>query len=179
MSANLAGFRVRSRPSYPIGETPSAIGKIPAMSDLNSSTQQGKWTRSVQLSRPTQFPHLILAPMTRSVILDARQRQALLDQYRKDPDPEVRFAPISCCCWPMATPGPPSRRSCSAAPGPSTDGSSGSTGKESRPWPGTGPAGPFASVPDGWPSSSTWSVPKSRATSASSAADGVARLSPS
>ena len=29
--------------------------------------------------------------MTRSVILDARQRQALLDRYRKDPDPEVRF----------------------------------------------------------------------------------------
>jgi len=59
--------------------------------NLNSSTQQGKWTRSVQLSRPTQFPHLVLAPMTRSVILDSRQRQALLDRYRKDPDPEVRF----------------------------------------------------------------------------------------
>jgi putative transposase len=29
--------------------------------------------------------------MTRSVNLDARQRQALLDRYRKDPDPEVRF----------------------------------------------------------------------------------------
>ncbi len=29
--------------------------------------------------------------MNRSVILDARQRQALLDRYRKDPDPEVRF----------------------------------------------------------------------------------------
>ena len=29
--------------------------------------------------------------MTRSVIFDARQRQALLDRYRKDPDPEVRF----------------------------------------------------------------------------------------
>ena len=29
--------------------------------------------------------------MTRSVILDARQRQALLDRYRKDPGPEVRF----------------------------------------------------------------------------------------
>src|SRR5437660_2812500 len=29
--------------------------------------------------------------MTRSVSLDARQRQALLDRYRKDPDPEVRF----------------------------------------------------------------------------------------
>jgi transposase len=29
--------------------------------------------------------------MTRSVILDARQRQALLERYRKDPDPEVRF----------------------------------------------------------------------------------------
>ena len=29
--------------------------------------------------------------MTRSVILDSRQRQALLDRYRKDPDPEVRF----------------------------------------------------------------------------------------
>jgi transposase len=29
--------------------------------------------------------------MTRSVILDARQRQALLDRYRTDPDPEVRF----------------------------------------------------------------------------------------
>ena len=29
--------------------------------------------------------------MIRSVILDARQRQALLDRYRKDPDPEVRF----------------------------------------------------------------------------------------
>ena len=29
--------------------------------------------------------------MTRSVTLDARQRQALLDRYRKDPDPEVRF----------------------------------------------------------------------------------------
>ena len=29
--------------------------------------------------------------MTRSVILDARQRQALLDRYRKDHDPEVRF----------------------------------------------------------------------------------------
>ena len=33
----------------------------------------------------------VLAPMTRSVTLDARQRQALLDRYRKDPDPEVRF----------------------------------------------------------------------------------------
>ena len=29
--------------------------------------------------------------MTRSVTLDARQRQALLDRYRKDPDPEARF----------------------------------------------------------------------------------------
>ena len=29
--------------------------------------------------------------MTRSVTLDPRQRQALLDRYRKDPDPEVRF----------------------------------------------------------------------------------------
>ncbi len=29
--------------------------------------------------------------MDRSVILDARQRQALLDRYRKDPNPEVRF----------------------------------------------------------------------------------------
>ena len=29
--------------------------------------------------------------MTRSVILDARQRQVLLDRYRKDHDPEVRF----------------------------------------------------------------------------------------
>jgi transposase len=29
--------------------------------------------------------------MTRSVNLDARQRQALLDRYRKDPDPEARF----------------------------------------------------------------------------------------
>src|SRR4051795_5760427 len=29
--------------------------------------------------------------MTRSVTLDARQRQALLDRYRKDKDPEVRF----------------------------------------------------------------------------------------
>src|SRR5437762_13870676 len=29
--------------------------------------------------------------MTASVTLDARQRQALLDRYRKDPDPEVRF----------------------------------------------------------------------------------------
>src|SRR5512144_562708 len=29
--------------------------------------------------------------MTRSVTLDARQRQALLDRYRKDHDPEVRF----------------------------------------------------------------------------------------
>jgi len=28
--------------------------------------------------------------MTRSVTLDARQRQALLDRYRRDPDPEVR-----------------------------------------------------------------------------------------
>ena len=29
--------------------------------------------------------------MTRSVTLNARQRQALLDRYRKDRDPEVRF----------------------------------------------------------------------------------------
>jgi len=29
--------------------------------------------------------------MTRSLTLDAWQRQALLDRYRKDPDPEVRF----------------------------------------------------------------------------------------
>ena len=29
--------------------------------------------------------------MTRSVTLDARQRQALLDRYRQDPDPGVRF----------------------------------------------------------------------------------------
>src|SRR3954447_6349303 len=29
--------------------------------------------------------------MTRGVTLDARQRQALLDRYRKDSDPEVRF----------------------------------------------------------------------------------------
>jgi hypothetical protein len=29
--------------------------------------------------------------MTRSVTLDARQRQALLDRSRKDPNPEVRF----------------------------------------------------------------------------------------
>jgi len=65
--------------------------KLRAAIRLNSSTQQGKWTRSIQLSRPTQFQHLVLAPMTRSVILDARQRQALLDRYCKDPDPEVRF----------------------------------------------------------------------------------------
>src|SRR5258707_10455133 len=29
--------------------------------------------------------------MNRSVTLDARQRQALLDRYRKDTDPDVRF----------------------------------------------------------------------------------------
>jgi putative transposase len=29
--------------------------------------------------------------MTRSVTLDARQRRALLERYRKDPEPEVRF----------------------------------------------------------------------------------------
>jgi putative transposase len=29
--------------------------------------------------------------MTRSVVLDAQQRQTLLDRYRKDHDPEVRF----------------------------------------------------------------------------------------
>ena len=29
--------------------------------------------------------------MTPSVTLDTRQRQALLDRYRKDHDPEVRF----------------------------------------------------------------------------------------
>ncbi len=29
--------------------------------------------------------------MTQSVTLDARQRQALLDRYRKDRDPDVRF----------------------------------------------------------------------------------------
>src|SRR3974377_271025 len=62
----------------------------------------------------------------------------------------------------MATPGRPSRRSCSAAPEPLIDGSNGSTGKEWRPWPGTSLAAPFASVPHGWPSSSIWSVPKSR-----------------
>jgi putative transposase len=43
------------------------------------------------LRRRTPFFHLVLAPMTPSVTLDARQRQALLDRYRKDPDPEVRF----------------------------------------------------------------------------------------
>ena len=37
----------------------------------------------VQCPRPTT--------MTRSVSLDVRQRQALLDRYRKDPEPEVRF----------------------------------------------------------------------------------------
>jgi hypothetical protein len=29
--------------------------------------------------------------MSRSVSLNARQRQALLDRYRKDRDPDVRF----------------------------------------------------------------------------------------
>src|SRR5689334_13821098 len=29
--------------------------------------------------------------MTPSIVLNADQRQALLDHYRKDPDPEVRF----------------------------------------------------------------------------------------
>jgi putative transposase len=43
------------------------------------------------LIRQTRSLFLALAPMTRSVTLDARQRQALLDRYRKDPDPEVRF----------------------------------------------------------------------------------------
>jgi putative transposase len=43
------------------------------------------------LSNATQFAPLVLAFMNRSVTLDARQRQALLDRYRKDPDPEVRF----------------------------------------------------------------------------------------
>ena len=33
--------------------------------------------------------------MTRSVVLDAQQRQTLLDRYRKDHDPEVRFRPHS------------------------------------------------------------------------------------
>src|SRR5512142_1726433 len=39
----------------------------------------------------TQVQHPELTPMIRSVTLDARQRQALLDRYRKDHDPEVRF----------------------------------------------------------------------------------------
>ena len=43
------------------------------------------------MSSPTQFAPLVLALMYRSVILDARQRQALLDRYRKDPIPEIRF----------------------------------------------------------------------------------------
>src|SRR3974377_313333 len=47
--------------------------------------------RSVQLGRTTQFAPLVLAPMTCSEYRDARQRQVLLDRYRKDPDPEVRF----------------------------------------------------------------------------------------
>src|SRR5262249_21266550 len=40
-------------------------------------------------TQPIQHPEL--APMSRSVTLDARQRQALLDRSRKDSDPEVRF----------------------------------------------------------------------------------------
>jgi transposase len=37
--------------------------------------------------------------MTRSVILDARQRQAFLDRSRKDPDPEVRFRAHLLLLW--------------------------------------------------------------------------------
>jgi putative transposase len=43
------------------------------------------------LGRRTRFLYPVAAPMTRSVTLDARQRQALLDRYRKAPDPDVRF----------------------------------------------------------------------------------------
>jgi hypothetical protein len=37
--------------------------------------------------------------MTRSVVLDAQQRQALLDRYRKDHDPEVRFRAHLLLLW--------------------------------------------------------------------------------
>jgi putative transposase len=42
------------------------------------------------LGRRTHFLDPVLAPMTRSVTLDARQRRVLLDRYRRDPDPGVR-----------------------------------------------------------------------------------------
>jgi putative transposase len=58
---------------------------------LNSSPQRGKSAGSVQLGRATHVQHPGLAPITRSVTLDARQRQALLNRYCKDSDPEVRF----------------------------------------------------------------------------------------
>ena len=43
------------------------------------------------MSRGTQVQHPELTFRTCSVTLDARQRQALLDRYCKDPDSEVRF----------------------------------------------------------------------------------------
>ncbi len=84
--------------------------------------------------------------MTRSVILEARQHQALLDRYRKTPTPRFVSVPISCRFWTQATPGRTSSPCCSAVPGPSSDGSNGSTAKAWRLWPGTSPADPFASV---------------------------------
>jgi putative transposase len=43
------------------------------------------------LSRATHVQHPESTAMSRSVSLNARQRQALLDRYRKDRDPDVRF----------------------------------------------------------------------------------------
>lgn len=43
----------------------------------------------MSIATHVQYPRA--TSMTRSVCLDARQRRALLDRYRKDPEPEVRF----------------------------------------------------------------------------------------
>ena len=82
--------------------------------------------------------------MTRSVTLDARQRQALLDRYRKDPDPEVRFrAHILLLLDDGHTWADRRRAACSAAHGPSTAGSSGSTREGVEGLAGHKPGRPF------------------------------------
>src|SRR5512135_1468921 len=45
----------------------------------------------VQLSSTIRIQHPGFVAMTRSVTLDAVHRRALIERYRKDPDPEVRF----------------------------------------------------------------------------------------
>jgi hypothetical protein len=116
--------------------------------------------------------------MTPSIDLDPEQRTALLDRYRKDPDPEVRFRSHILLLladghtWATVC----SLLFCSSR---TIDRWVRRFREEGIEAGGPRPPDPFDSPPSGSPSPSSGSPSTPRATSASSAADGAARPWPS